>query len=327
MQKTTRILIALATTVSTALHAGGARAEVPTKVWVSSAGTDSLTCGALTTPCRNLSLAFDFVAAGGEIGVLTPGDYDAMGITKSVFVTNDGVGEVGIRATNGGINILIEAGAGDTIGIRGLSLDGQIFGGAGISFTTGVALHVQNCVIRNFELGNVGYGIAMGPSGHSQMFVSDTIIYNNGSAANSGGIFILPTGSGSANVVLDRVHLEDNVRGIWADSTMSTGNGAYVVVRDSVVSGNVGEGILALSAPGKAPALFVVEHSSVVSNAGTGIKADGPHATMILHDNTISRNGAGLAAVNSGQLISLGNNRNFNNLGPEGAPTGSFSPM
>src|SRR5215831_17532345 len=155
-----------------------------------------------------------------------------MGITKSVFVTNDGVGEVGIRATNGGINILIEAGAGDTIGIRGLSLDGQIFGGAGISFTTGVALHVQNCVIRNFELGNVGYGIAMGPSGHSQMFVSDTIIYNNGSAANSGGIFILPTGSGSANVVLDRVHLEDNVRGIWADSTMSTGNGAYVVVRD-----------------------------------------------------------------------------------------------
>ena len=55
--------------------------------------------------------------------------------------------------------------------------------------------------------------------------------------------------------------------------------------------------------------------------------ANGPRATILLNDNSIKRNGTGISAVNSGQLISYGNNSNNNNLGAEGAPTGFFNPM
>ena len=70
-----------------------------------------------------------------------------------------------------------------------------------------------------------------------------------------------------------------------------------------------------------------IEHTASVDNAGTGIRADGPRATIVLSDDTITRNGTGIGATNSGQLISFGNNKNFNNTGAEGAPTGSFTQM
>jgi len=38
-----------------------------------------------------------------------------------------------------------------------------------------------------------------------------------------------------------------------------------------------------------------------VNNAGTGILADGPRATMLPSDNTVARNGVGISAVNGGR--------------------------
>jgi len=64
-----------------------------------------------------------------------------------------------------------------------------------------------------------------------------------------------------------------------------------------------------------------------VNNAGTGIRADGPGATMLLNNTFVTRNAAGIATANSGQLISYGNNKVNNNIGPDGAPTGSYSPL
>ena len=58
----------------------------------------------------------------------------------------------------------------------------------------------------------------------------------------------------------------------------------------------------------------------MVNNAGNGILANGPRATMLLDGNVVSRNGVGISAINSGQLISYGNNRVNNNLGPDGRP-------
>src|SRR5262249_23071009 len=162
------------------------------------------------------------------------------------------------------------------------------------------------------------FGLLANPSGNVKLFVSDTIIYNNGNVPFSGGIAITPLGSGTAEVVLDRVHAENNVIGILVGGIFGNGNGAHVVIRDSVVSGNIGDGIVAVSSPGQAPAFILVEHTSSVSNKGIGIHADGPRATILLKDNTITRNGTGISATNSGQLISYGNNTNNNNIGPEG---------
>src|SRR5262249_19583397 len=147
------------------------------------------------------------------------------------------------------------------------------------------AVHIQNCVIRNFTGSAVGpqFGIVYEPTNAGQLFVSDTVIFNNGSTAGTGGIVVLfPPAFGRATVVLDRLHLENNAVGLLVDGPRVAGNGAHVVIRDSVVSGNALDGIRAFSLSGNAPAFLVVERTAAVSNGGTGIVADGPRATMLL---------------------------------------------
>ena len=72
------------------------------KVWVSNAGADSVICGAIASPCATFQQAHDNVDAGGEIGVLNPGEYQSVMVTKSVFITNDGVGEAFVLTPGGG---------------------------------------------------------------------------------------------------------------------------------------------------------------------------------------------------------------------------------
>jgi len=306
--------------VMLALLQGTPAEALNTKSYVAAFGGDGNNCSTPIAACATFAQALTQTVAGGEITVVNTGDYGPVTITQSVHVTNDGAGEASIRVASLNQAIVIEAGAGDIVSLRGLVIDGQGSGGNGIEPGRASAVHVQNCVVRNF----IGFGIA---ADNRQLFVSDSIIFNNGSGTESGGIWIVLFGTDSANVVLDRVHLENNVLGLLADGTQSTGNGAHVVIRDSVVSGNVSDGIRAVSRPGQAPAFVLVEHTSSVSNVAIGIHADGPRATILLKDNTVSRNGAGISATNSGQLISYGNNTNNNNLGPEGAPTGFFSQM
>jgi len=329
------IVCSIAFASSLAVH--GQRAEAaPSKVWVAYYGFDSGACGNINAPCATFQQAHNNVAAGGDVGVLTPGDYGsgagaALNISKSINVTNDGTGEASIQTSFFGQGIFIDAGVGGVVSLRGLVIDGQGIGDDGIHIQGASAVHIQNCVIRNFQSSGGGVGIFLVPEHNTQLFVSDTIIFNNGSVARSGGIWIRPFLSnginGSANVVLDRVRLENNVRGLWVDGSASSGAGSHVIIRDSVVSGNAADGILATSGPGQAPSFIVVEQTSSVNNAGTGIRADGARATILLDGNSIKRNGAGLSATNSGQLISYGNNKNNTNVGPEGAPTGFFSQM
>jgi hypothetical protein len=333
MLKTRLSAIAVAAMLVPMLHAAPALAQ-NAKSWVANYGSDGNTC-TLALPCATFQRAHDQTNSGGEIGVLTPGDYGGtlsprLAINKSINITNDGSGDAGILSSANNIGISINAAAGAIVSLRGLVVDGLGGGNIGVDFLGGSALHVQNCVIRNFQGAGGGYGINFNPHGHSQLFLSDTIIFNNGSGANSGGMRIATccTSGTSADAVLDRVHLENNVFGVRVDGNGgSTGPGAHVVVRDSVVSGNVGSGIIATTVAGQAPAFIFVERSSSVNNVGTGILADGPRATIVLNDNTITRNGAGMSATNGGQLISFGNNKNANNLGPEGAPTGLYNQM
>src|SRR5262249_10555419 len=68
------------------------------KVWVSNTGADGASCGDVTAPCATFQRAHTNVDAGGDIGVLTPGDYGPANITKAVNITNDDVGEAAILA-------------------------------------------------------------------------------------------------------------------------------------------------------------------------------------------------------------------------------------
>jgi len=326
MRSTMLSVIALASLLVPVLDDVPASAA-SSKTWVSHSGIDANPCISPTAPCATFHGALGKTSPGGEIGVVDAGDYGEVSIGQSVSITNDGAGEASILVPGGGDGIVIQAGNGDVVGLRGLVIDGQGGGAIGILINSASAVHIQNCVIRSFEFAGSGFGILL-LDGKAQLFASDTIIFNNGSSAATGGISIRPFSQGTrANVVLDRVHLENNVVGLLVNGSANASVGPHVVLRDSVVSGNASDGIRAFTIAGESPAFIVVEHSSVSNNVGNGILADGPHATVLLNDNTITRNGTGIGTANSGQLISYGNNKNNNNIGPEGAPTGLYSQM
>ena len=85
--------------------------------------------------------------------------------------------------------------------------------------------------------------------------------------------------------------------------------------------------VLAATAAVKAPAFLVLAHTSLVNNAGAGIRPDGGHATILLNNDAVARNAIGSNAADGGQLVSHRNNKLSNNIGPDGVPTGSRSPL
>src|SRR5215471_10277697 len=103
-----------------------------TRTWVSGVGDDANPCSR-TAPCKTFPGAISKTAAGGEINVLDPGGFGAVTITKAISIVNEGVGEAGVlvSGTNG---VIISAGVGDTIQLRGLFIDGIGTGLNGIRF-------------------------------------------------------------------------------------------------------------------------------------------------------------------------------------------------
>ena len=230
-----------------------------------------------------------------------------------------------LAANRGGVAVAINAGAGDAISLRGLVIDGAGSGVEGILFEgdSGSALHVQNCVVRNFN-GQFAAGIAIEPSAHQKVFISDTLVANNGdgtaNSANIGGIRIFPLQS-SANLdaVFNRVRLENNNTGLYVGAFSGS---THVLVRDSAVSDNEFNGIWVETASNGASGTVLVQNTTSVSNGGAGIIAQDTGATIIVSKSTVVRNGSGLSTDGGGQILSYSNNEIDNNVGSDGTPAG-----
>ncbi len=136
------------------LSAAPAEAQA-NRTWVSGKGTDSGTC-TLAAPCRTFAFALTQTNASGEIDVLDPAGYGPVTIAKAISILNDGVGVAGIQAGSGN-GVTINAGASDSVHLRGLTIEGAGRGTNGILFNTGGNLAIENCVIRNFA--NIGINI------------------------------------------------------------------------------------------------------------------------------------------------------------------------
>src|SRR5262249_52868511 len=149
-------LTALAATL--ALLQGTPAQALNKKSYVSNTGSDVKDCSSIANACATFDHALGQTLDGGEISVLNPGDYSVAFITQSVHITNDGAGEASVLV-NLGPGVAIMAGAGDVISVRGLVIDGQGQGQDGIFVSAASALHVQNCVIRNFQAFGSAFGI------------------------------------------------------------------------------------------------------------------------------------------------------------------------
>lgn len=315
MDKPSRSLTVAGAMFVSLLCVGSARAELPV-TWVSGTGDDLHTCGRLD-PCRTLQAALSKTMAGGEIRALTagfpPGQFGSVIIDKSVSIVGDSV-QVGWTPANTAV-IEISAGKDDVVSLRGLVIDGVGNGIYGIWFKSGAALHIQNCVVRAFNGSLNGQGIVFGPSGKSSVYISDTLIADNGviPALNSWrpGILVSTFTGGSANVVLDRVKIKRNGIGIIVFSASPPSGPVNVLMRNSTVAGN-GTGILVHGVASGA-ADVVIDRSDIVGNGDVGIESYN-QTTVHVGNSTVTGHTTGLRSLFGGVLDLRPNNTIVGNV-------------
>jgi hypothetical protein len=297
------------------VSAGSAQAQA-TRTWVSGVGDDANPCSR-TAPCKTFAGAISKTAAGGEINVLDPGGFGGVTITKSITISSEGF-EAGVlvSGTNG---ITVNTPAGSVVILRGLDIQGLGTGLAGISFLQAGILHVEKCVIRGFK-GGVATGINFVPTGASELFVSDTIISENGAGAVGGGIIVKPSGATTASGVITRSGVDNNSQGVRADGTGST-SGIAVTIADSTTSGNFHGGVVSFTPAGGAPTAVMINHTMITNN-NIGVQANGATAILRVGSSVISGNANAASILSSGVMSSFGNNQINDN-----ASAGSAIPI
>ncbi|GAB3389011.1 right-handed parallel beta-helix repeat-containing protein [Lysobacter fragariae] len=271
------------------------------RTWVSGVGDDANPCSR-TAPCKTFAGAISKTAANGEIDVLDPGGFGTVTITKSITIDGSNMGGILASLVNG---VVVNAGAGDVVRLRNLSINGFGNGLAGVRFLAGKALHVENSQIYGFT----GFGIDFQPAAGSQLFLSDVKISGN-NGASGGGVQVAPGASGAAVVSIDNTRLENNTVGLQVK------NRGIASIRHSVVSGNSGMGVYALSTTDLAEITVqecLIANNAAGAGAAGGLWASGPMAIVRISDNVVTNNEYGMHAGSGGQLISFGDNKVIDN--------------
>ena len=241
-------------------------------------------------PCKTFAFALTQTAAGGEIDVLDPAGYGAVTITKAISIVNDGVGVAAIGVSSGNA-ITINAGANDSVHLRGLTINGIGGSSSGILFNSGGNLAIENCVVRG-----IGTSISIAPSTSSSFSVSNTIA----SSITGNGIEVVPFGSAVVSGVLSKVITNNNDTGIFVDGSV-TGASLNVTIVDSVSSNNnIGIRLF------EGTKTTVMVRNSTAANNNTGVDAN--DGTLYLARSTITGNQSFGVLPSGGTIFSYGDN-------------------
>ena len=268
-----------------------ASAQVST--FVASTGSDLNPCSR-TAPCRNFQAAVNVVQPGGEVVALDSAEFGSISIAKAVSVIAAPGVHAAVTATSGN-GVSINAGAKDTIALRGLTIIGH-GGFAGISFSSGETLHIESCLVSGFS--GVPASVKVGVSfvGSGNLEVKDSLM-----RSNDVGILVKPT-TGTALVTIDHVRLEGGLAGL------APRGGSKVTVRHSLAADN-GTGFSVGS--DAAPVELTLE-DCVVSNNIDGISAEGsPSGALVIvrvSNSTVTTNSNGMVNLGGAGVLSRGNN-------------------
>jgi hypothetical protein len=282
--------------------------------YVSNTGNDGNTCATPATACASFFHALSETANYGEIDCLNAGNYGATVIAQSVTI--DCAGGVGFSASGFTIN-----GTSIVVRLRNLTINRGGLGGFSVDAQNMAALYIENCVITNANAANAAFapylGIKFEPSASAQLFVTNSVISDNGnfSGGAGGGIAIVPSSGALASVTLDGVKLLGNVYGIGLNSGGGTIVGA---LRHSIISGSNISGLVATG--GGSPLLFTVEASSIMNNLSYGILTNGSGVNLQIGGSTISGNQIGVSGPG---IVSFKNNQIGGN-GSDGTPLAAF---
>jgi hypothetical protein len=309
--KRTTIVITAGLAFAAALPTAPAQALVA-RTFVSAAGSDSNNCANVATPCRHLATAYAATAANGEIYVLDPANYGSLTITGPVSI--EGHGWASIAPVSGSAAITVNANPGDKINVIGVVLDGTaVTNTIGIRFNSGGTLNVRDSVIRNFGI----YGIFFAPNSSTQIFVSNTLISDNG----DNGIYIVPAGSGTTGGILNHVEMENNAyNGLAVQAASQT---ISLTVTDSVSANNGNDGIQANPIGGTIS--IMVRNSTVVDNNVNGLESIGTNGVLRVTRSTITGNNVGWANSSGGAVVSYGDNNIDGNTSVNTEPPGPLT--
>jgi hypothetical protein len=294
MQRLTFAAVVIAATLLAA-----PAAALNNRSFVSSQGSDSNAC-TRGAPCRTLQVAHDHTNPGGEINFLDPAGYGELTVTKAISIINDGIGTAAMLPPVGGNGITINAGAGDAISLRGLTIDGQGRSDTnGIVFNTGGSLTLRDCVVRR----NEDIGLLFQPNGAATLAISDSVFESHGSA----GVSLAPTGVGDVTAVVSRVEANNNFYGLLAASSMKTGGSVAVSVSDSVAANNASVGFYAFSET--IPSTITLMRAVAANNNNFGLYAYGAAAVVRVGESMVTDNASGWFVGAGGQVQSYGTNQ------------------
>jgi hypothetical protein len=292
-------------------------AQAAFETWVSGNGTDSGNCQ-ITAPCRTFQFAHDQTNNNGALNVLSSGNFGPLTITKPISIVAQGVEALINTGPSSGLGgIHIEAGAGAIVSLRGLTIDMRGTDD-GIRFSSGAALHVQDCVIRRASIGIVFLVF----SGTGELYVADTVVANS----DASGISVSAHGSASVKAVFDRVRAENGQGDGFSFSGAATTGSITATVNDSVAAGNGARGIFANVGDGTTDVM--IDRSAVLNNE-TGVRvftpagADGT-VTARIGNTTVSGNGTGLDTESGGAIVSYETNQ-VNGNGVNGTPSSTIA--
>jgi hypothetical protein len=303
-----------------ALLAGAATAHAQaTRTWVSGVGDDANPCSR-TAPCKTFAGAISKTAPCGEIDVLDPGGFGAVTITKCISIEAEEFAGVLVSGTNA---IIIQAGAGDSVVIRGITFEGLNTGLAAVKVLSAGSVSIESCWFNHFNGNGAGTGSAIdvepgAPTVNLNLAILDTIIRNN-NGAGTFGVLIKPAAGVTVKASLDRVRIESNSGGLRAEDR------SKVAVSDSTIANNGANGVTAAFT---SAAVSVDLQGVSISGNNNGIVSSGGQATVRISNVAVFDNsGVGLNSVNpgsgAGAIISFKNNSVQGNVGGDGAPTSS----
>ena len=306
------------------LTAGSPALASAGRSFVSTGGSDANTSAncAPTAPCRTFTAALSVTTSGGEVVVLDSGGYGPFTVTQSVIITApDGV-YAGISVASGsGVTV---NGTGITVTLHGLTINGT-GGTAGITFTAGLGLNVENTTIANFSASG-SYGILATPA--ALVKVVDSIIrdcYTGIEVDNGPQLSVVDTRflgtieGGVRSMNTGVLLLEDAATLVTVPSATIVGceanegvenafvanaiQGAVLTVdRSIMVGGGTGVSVNMLTGSGT---LIASISNSVFSKLGTGVVVTGGIPSVFMNHNTLTGNATGVHSTVTAQLVGL----------------------
>jgi Right handed beta helix region len=292
-------LFAVTFALAALLHGTPLRAAPFT--WVSSTGTSGGPC-AIAQPCPILFDALGSTDAGGQVSCL-----NSPGIDEGSMFLNDSatIDCLGVHAGFGGSPQITLAGTGQMFKIRNLTFTGT--GGGtptAIKVTGSGTLILENCVFENFS----GTALDIEPTGILNLVITNSRISNS-----AAGVLIKPAAGGAVTATFDGVTIAENSGGgVKADTT----NGAInLAISNSTITKNGGNGLNAVGGAGGQNMLELI-HDVIASNSIAGVQANGANAAVLVNNTSILNNLTGAtAAINSGRILTYGNNSIVGSLG------------